>query len=77
MVNGFTEMLSYLNTERERERERERELKKIVDLHSHCSNGVNLHKFNLTNVGEFLSLMCKIGHFFYFTFTNVNALTVT
>ena len=72
MVSGFTEMLSCLNTERERER-----IKKIVDLHSHCSNGVNLHKFNLTNVGEFLSLMSKIGHFFYFTFTNVNALTVT
>ena len=46
-----------------------------VYFHSYCSSNVNLHNFKLADVGNFLGWMCKIGHFLYFRWANVSALS--
>ena len=45
-----------------------------INLHTYCSNFVNLYIFNLTDVGDFEVLMCKIDTFFYFALFVANAL---
>ena len=45
-----------------------------VNLHCYCNNFTNLNIFNLTNVGNFGTWMCKIESIFYFALFDANAL---
>ena len=45
-------------------------------LHGYYSKFANLHIFNLTNVGDFETSMCKIEHFLYFALYDANALII-
>ena len=45
-----------------------------VNLHCYCNNFKNLNIFNLTNVGNFGTWMCKIESIFYCALFDANAL---
>ena len=47
-----------------------------VDLHGYCSKLVNLYNHTHTDVDHFQAKLCKFYTFFYFTRTNMNALTL-
>ena len=66
----------------EREREREKLINNDIQitgncvyLHDYYNSNVNLHNFKQADVGDFLGWMCKIGHFLYFSWANVSALS--
>ena len=56
--------------EEEREKRCKPEINKIINthaMHGYCSNCVFIHKFTLTDVGDFLLKLCKSSYFFHFT----------